>query len=121
MQSDAPTVVTENTNIVFDSGSQHSYVTNQVKDSLALAEEGEQTMTFGSKEGQLHTCKNVALSLTLKDGSEKQLSLLAVSSICQPLSYQPILLCQEKYEHLSGLDLADDSNGESTLPEEFNR
>ena len=104
--------------IVFDSGSQHSYVTEQVKEDLALTEEGEQSMTimtFGSREGQLHTCKNVTLTLALKDGLEKHLSLLAVPSICQPLSYQPILLCQEKYEHLTGLHLADHSDGNSPL------
>ena len=35
--------------------------------------------------------------------------------ICEPLASQPIAFCQNNYEHLSGLDLADSSDGHSRL------
>ena len=44
------------------------------------------------------------------------LSLYTVSSICEPLSCQPITACVEADNHLLGLDLADTSEGNVQLP-----
>ena len=41
--------------------------------------------------------------------------LFSVAHICDPLTAQPISLCAEMYSHLSKLDLADVSNGETQL------
>ena len=37
--------------------------------------------------------------------------------ICQALTVQPIDLCKERYQHLSGLDLADSNHGKDDLME----
>ena len=39
--------------------------------------------------------------------------LFSVAHICDSLTAQPISLCAEMYSHLSKLDLADVSNGET--------
>ena len=104
--------------IVLDTGSQRSYITNSVKEKLSLVPEGEQCvsiMTFGSNEEKSQVCEFVKVGLTLQDGDSQQLTLLAVSMICEPLASQPIAFCQNNYEHLSGLDLADSSDGHSRL------
>ena len=44
---------------------------------------------------------------TLNDGRTRQFTLYAVPNICEPLTCQPIAFCQENFEHLSGLSLAD--------------
>ena len=78
-----------NVRIVFDSGSQRSYVTEQVARRLLLATEGEKSltiMTFGSTKEQARVCKSVRLGVALKDGTMKQLTLFAVPTICEPIA-----------------------------------
>lgn len=41
----------------------------------------------------------VKLGLVLKGGCMKCLFLLTVPSICEPLTCQPVFLCQHKFEH----------------------
>ena len=45
----------------------------------------------------------------------RQLSLFTVPLICEPLSCQPVSLCQDRFEHLTHLDLADYTDGSSPL------
>ena len=104
--------------IVLDTGSQRSYITNSVKEKLSLVPDGEQCMsimTFGSNEEKPQVCEFVKVGLTLRDGDSQQLTLLAVPMICEPLASQTIAFCQNNYEHLSRLDLADSSDGHSRL------
>ena len=72
-------------------------------------------MTFGSSEERPHVCDTVRVGVVLKDRQPKNLALCTVPLICEPLASQPIDFCQEKYEHLSGLDLADSSDASSHL------
>ncbi len=104
--------------IVLDSGSQRSYVTEHVARELSQAPEGKQPMTimtFGTSEEQPQVCERVRLSLALKNGRTRQLTLFTVPIICEPLSCQPVSLCQDSFDHIMGLDLADPSNGRSRL------
>ena len=105
--------------IVLDCGSQRSYVTEQVAKDLSLMPVGEQPltifMTFGSKEEQSQICSYTRLNITLKDGGVHPLTLFAVPLICEPLTCQPVSLCQESFGHLSHLTLADPSDGSSHL------
>ena len=104
--------------IVFDCGSQRSYITEQVARELSLAPEGEQPltiMTFGSRQAQSHVCESVRLGLSLKSGCTKQLMLFTVPLICEPLTCQPVSFCQGNFKHLVGFDLADPSDGCSHL------
>ena len=104
--------------IVLDSGSQRSYITEHVARELSLAPEGKQSMTimtFGTSKEQPQACERVRLGLVQKNGQTRQLMLFTVPLICEPLSCQPVTLCQDKFDHLMGLDLADPSDGRSQL------
>ena len=104
--------------IVFDCGSQKSYITEQVARELALQPEGEQALaikTFGSNEERAHVCKVMNLSLVLKNGSTRLLKLFMVPLICEPVTCQPISFCQDSFRHLSQLDLADPPDGSPDL------
>ena len=103
---------------MLDSGSQRSYVTEHVARELSLDPEGKQPMTimtFGTSEDQPQGCERVSLSLVLKNGQTRQLMLFTIPLICEPLSCQPVSLCQDSFDHLVGLDLADPSDGSSRL------
>ena len=102
--------------IVFDSGSQRSYITQQVARELSLTPKGKQqltVMTFSSNKAQSHECKLVELNVVLKNRQTRQLSLFAVPLICEPLSSQPVNLCQDIFDHIMDLDLADPVDGRS--------
>ena len=104
--------------IVFDCGSQRSYITDQVSRELSLLPEGKQRLTivtFGSSEQHVRSCKLIQLGITLKDGRTQSLLLLSVPCICEPLTVQPISFCQKNFNHLEGLDLAASSDGSSGL------
>ena len=71
--------------IVFDSGSQRSYMREQVAKDLSLTSEDEKSLTiitFGSKREQTRVCNLVRLGLTTKDEISKQLMLFTVPTIC---------------------------------------
>jgi len=98
--------------LMLDGGSQCSYLTQGVRDALGLqAEHTErvQIKTFGSDNVTLKTVEVVKLAISLKTGNTIQLMFFTVPMICEPLSCQPIAYTEEKYNHLSDLDLADSS------------
>ena len=72
-------------------------------------------MTFGSTTEQRHLCELVRLNIALKNGQQKQFKLFTVPVICEPLSSQPVTLCQDTFDHIMNLDLADPSDGCSQL------
>ena len=75
---------------------------------------GEQSltiMTFRSSAEQLRVCAFTRLNLVLRDGE----TLFAVPLICEPLTCQSVSFCQENFNHLNGLHLADPSVGSSHL------
>ena len=53
--------------------------------------------------------------MKLKDGATLKMSLLVVPMICKPLVKQPIADSAEAYQHLTSLELADFSSGDSTI------
>ena len=103
---------------ILDLGSQRSYITNQVKDALALTPAGEQRMsilTFGSNRRNTQTCQMVKVSMRTREGPDKEMELFSVPLICEPLVTQPISFCKDKYDHLAQLELADYSDGASEM------
>ena len=104
--------------VVLDSGSHRSYITEQVAKDLSPQSEGKQSMTvmtFGSTTEQRHLCELMRLNIALKNGQQKQFKLFTVPVICEPLSSQPVTLCQDTFDHIMNLDLADPSDGCSQL------
>ena len=101
---------TKEIRLIFDNGSQRSYITNKLVDLLSLTHHHTETMiikTFGSSEGSKQACKVVSIGLNLKDGGTLKLSLLSVPLICEPLSCQPITYVRKNLDYVSSLDLAD--------------
>ena len=72
---------TRNVRLIFDSGSQRSYITNKLKEVLSLRPRHTESMiikTFGSSKGERQLCDVVSIGLYIKNGSMEELSLLSV-------------------------------------------
>ena len=110
-----PTLVL-NARIVMNSGSQKSYLTQRVKDSLSLPVAGTQHLSiaaFGSTRGEPKQCEVVHLAVRTKSGGNQELDLFIVRHICDPLTTQTVSTCSKMYGHLAQLDLADASQEET--------
>ncbi|XP_064388661.1 uncharacterized protein LOC135336735 [Halichondria panicea] len=104
--------------LLFDSGSQKSYITERAKNLLALEPSGEQLLsiaTFGSNREQAKVCTIVNVGMCLKGYPPMSLSLYVVPTICGPLVGQHITTCFENTQQFMGLDFADYSDGRSSL------
>lgn len=110
--------ITLEVRILFDSGSQRSYISERARNLLALNSCGEQTLsiaTFGSDREQPKVCPVVNVGMCLRSYPSMILSLYVVPVICEPLAGQSIAACVEHYPHLLGLNLADCPIEESCL------
>jgi len=102
--------------LIFDSGSQRSYLTQQVKDTLGLQRVKQQQLsilTFGSSRRDTRHCEVVRIGIATQCGQDEVLELLTVPHICEPLSPQPI--CPKTFPHLSSLTLADTHQSDTPL------
>jgi len=110
-----PTMVMK-VRVILDSGSQKSYISQVVKNTLNLERQNSQHLsiaTFGAKkESKLY--ETVEVGMKMRHGVDHVFSVLVVPHICEPISPQPLQICLENCEHLSQLDLAD-SGGDSPL------
>ena len=96
--------------VMLDGGSQRSYVTQRVRETLGLEPEGVEEMqirTFGSESTTLQTVEMATIAVSLKTGDPIHVLFSTVPFICEPLSCQPIAYTKERYRHLANLDLAD--------------
>ncbi|KAL5494489.1 hypothetical protein EMCRGX_G015831 [Ephydatia muelleri] len=110
--------VTQTTRMIFDTGSQRSYVVARLRNTLQLPTERTETLivkTFGSSSGQPQLCDVVNLSMKTRNGANVVIPLLTVPVICEPLSGQPISLAARRYPYLSTLELADESDPDCVL------
>ena len=105
--------------LLLDSGSQKSYIIERARELLHLDKIGEQSLsiaTFGSHRGSRKVCSIVNVGLSLRAIPQCLSPLCVMPTICEPLVGQPIAACIEQHPHLLGLELADFSNSESSLP-----
>ena len=105
--------------LLFDSGSQRSYLSERAMTLLELVPTGEQTLaiaTFGATLEQTKVCPIVHVGIRLKGYPNGALSLHVVPTICEPLSCQPITASAVAYKNLLELDLADSAELDSRLP-----
>eukprot|EP00112_Aurelia_sp_Birch-Aquarium-sp1_P003222 Seg1359.14 transcript_id=Seg1359.14/GoldUCD/mRNA.D3Y31 product="hypothetical protein" protein_id=Seg1359.14/GoldUCD/D3Y31 len=95
--------------ILIDSGSDHSYIKQDIADSLGMQSEGpSKLMAIHMHGGQSRTIKvrNFKFTLTALDGSKSaDVSAWAVDKVCTPLEAVPVDI--SKYRYLKGLKLAD--------------
>ncbi|XP_068757291.1 uncharacterized protein [Montipora capricornis] len=101
--------------LLFDSGSQRSYIANSLRSSLELLSlryENLVIKTFGAGSVQPKRYDVVQLCVSKAVGGlNLYVDAYDIPSICAPLSQQKIELAQASYEHLSSLELADSSTG----------
>ena len=94
-----------NFRFVFDSGSQKSYVTVEVKNNLSLPVVGKDKLlikTFGDESPKLRDCEIVQFAVCCKNGEAIVMQAYVVPVICTPISNQVILRAVKHYEHLRG-------------------
>lgn len=104
--------------IIFDSGSQRSYITDRVKNQLLLQPIRTETMlikTFGAENQNNKACEVVELGVHLRNGRGLNMSFLSVPLICEPISSQPIAFATDIYKQFASLELADYSHGDKGL------
>ena len=77
--------------IVFDGGSQKSYLTQRVKDALDLSVDMKKLLSvavFGSRRARPRQCEVVRLAVQTKDGDSQLLDKFVVPHICDPVPCQ---------------------------------
>ena len=109
--SDVPKSKSDQNRVLFDDGSQRTYILENVCERLNLTVIRQDTLVikpFGS-DNQVKKVLNVVQLLVRnkKDGSFVFIEALVVPFICSPLTGQSISIACEKYDHLSSLELAD--------------
>lgn len=95
--------------IIFDGGSQKSYLTLRVKDALDLSVYTKKLISiaaFGSRKGRARQCEVVHLAVQTRDGDSHLLDVFVVPHICDPVTTRSAATCVETYDHLAQLDLA---------------
>ena len=93
--------------ILFDSGSQRSYLTDDLKRKLNLNPIKTETLylnTFGDSKHERKSCQLFNLNLRDRDNEITPIWALNVPVICSPL---PSTVDIFDYQHIRGLDLAD--------------
>ena len=100
-------------NILFDGGSQRSYVTDEVRRKLNLNAETAETInlnTFGSQKSERKKCDLVCINLDVgRDEQPVNIAALCYPTICSPISSR---IDVSDYPHLLGLRFADRNLGE---------
>ena len=94
--------------ILFDSGSQLSYVSENLRQKLDLRPIGNEVIninTFGTEKYRKHNCAQVEVSLETAGNNHVKIKALSYPTICSPVKSNVTI---ESFERLLGLELADD-------------
>ena len=94
--------------ILFDTGSQRSYVTNSITKQLKLNPVKRETLhlnTFGNNKSKRQNCEVFKFNIRSRKGGENiELRAINFPTICSPVKSEVNI---ENYPHLSDLELAD--------------
>eukprot|EP00794_Sanderia_malayensis_P015495 gene15495-biopygen11959 len=96
-------------NILFDGGSQRSYITEELKKKLGLKGEKKETVnvnTFGTDKKIKNESELVTVNIEIDEGVIP-IQALSFPTICSPITNS---VCVSEYAHLAGLKLADSYN-----------
>lgn len=94
--------------ILFDSGSQLSYVSENLREKLDLRPIGNEVIninTFGTEKYRKHNCAHIEVSIETAGNNHVKIKALSYPTICSPVKSNVKI---ESFEHLLGLELADD-------------
>lgn len=86
--------------IIFDTGSQQSYISQTAVAQLGLRRRGSKVLTnatFGKEEGRTQECDVVTVGLKRSDASFHELSLLSFPSICGTIKGMSELDLKDRY------------------------
>ena len=111
--SNADGTKTKDVRILFDNGSQRSYVTNTLKSQLNLGTMKKETLhlnTFGEQNYRKQDCDMVKIHLTKPGCEEIEICALGFPVICSSL---PSKVDVTQYPHLDNLEFADDFDSNS--------
>ena len=101
--------------ILFDCGSQRSYVTESLKSRLSLKPTRTENLhlnTFGERNFRKQKCDVVTLHLESCNDETVKVSVLSFPAICSAL---PTRVDASSYPHLQGLQLADCSDSQDSI------
>ena len=106
--------------LIFDSGSQKSYVTQRVRDQLSLPTISKESLlikTFGiDVTGQPTACEKIKVSVgNTNKLSSKEIECFVVPTICAPIGNQEIDTAIKRFAHLRDIELADGVHGNEEL------
>ena len=97
--------------LIFDTGSQRSYVSTRLRNALQLPTINQETLmikTFGSETGQIQSRDLVQLCVQgMTSQTYLYVNAYAFPIICSPLQNEAVNFAASTYQHLSGLLLAD--------------
>ena len=97
--------------LIFDTGSQRSYVSTRLRNALQLPTINQETLmvkTFGSETGQIQSRDLVQLCVQgMTSETYLYVNAYAVPISCSPLQNQAVNFAASAYQHVSGLLLAD--------------
>lgn len=82
--------------VIFDNGSQRSYITERARDRLALVASGRKDMfiaIFAAKSNRVQSCDVVKVIMEIKDGGKLLLTLLTTAIICEPIVSRSLHEC----------------------------
>ncbi len=106
--------------LIFDSGSQRSYISNRIRNVLELPAIGMENLlikTFGSEQELPKSCDVVKISLSKSGGGiHLYVDAFSVETICSPISKQKICVAKASYDHLTSFELADGCDGKVDMP-----
>jgi len=109
---------TREVRVIFDCGSQRSYITDELKNYLMLDPVCTETMlikTFGAENCSRQVCDVVELEVALQTEGSMRMSFLSVPSICEPISGQAVTYAIGSYKELESLKFSDYSQGDGDV------
>ena len=101
--------------LILDGGSQCSYVSSKLRETIGLEPKSQGSVTiktFGSSETNPQVIDVVNLGIKAVYGSDIEVSAFVVPLICQPLKNQFVSNASKTYSYLSNLHLADYLSGQ---------
>ena len=105
--------------IIFDSGSQRSYISQRLRDHLSLPMVGNEILTiktFGKDEGQTQSFDITEFSVRSPYWDTAMFTTAyVVPVVCAPLRNQQLTFAVQSYPRLRGLPLADFQTKSSVL------
>lgn len=107
--------------VIFDSGSQKSYITQRARDQLNLPTISTDSLlikTFGTDVNG-HSTEYDKVRVVIKNvnkWSSREIEAFVVPTICAPIGNQEINTAKIHFKHLAEIELADCNHGNEDLP-----